>query len=173
SHLDGGPAAGGYGGKRDAAAVTGPHDHLVEWPPQPVGCHLGKKGQVALSLRCAAGDNLRGAVGMEEYARGLRHPDPGGLYTHGDTDADRLPVLLPGADFAVAGSLGGEVEEASVITAVVNLSREAGLVRHRLGRDQVSAAELHRVESKLARKPVQHPLDTEIADRPSAAPDEA
>ena len=110
---------------------------------------------------------------MEEYARGLRHPDPGGLDTHGDTDADRLPVLLPGADFAVAGSLGGEVEEAPVITAVVNLSREAGLVRHRLGRDQVSAAELHRVESKLARKPVQHPLDTEIADRPSAAPDEA
>ena len=76
-----------------------------------------------------------------------------------------------GAALLEAGVLGDrqrQVHAARELAAVVG-EDEAGLERHRRGRDQVAAAQLDGIDPKLARRHVDHALDREGRLRPAGA----
>ena len=127
---------------------------------------------MALALWRAADEDAHGAVAHHGHARGLRHADAGRLDAHRHTDSDGLAGLLPPADVRSADPLRRQLEQARVVTAVVDDGVEACLVRHVGRADQVAPAQLDRVETKTAGETVHHPLDREVAHRPPTSPNE-
>ena len=165
------PAARGDRRERHLPAVAEPDLDPLRVPAQAVGDHLGDKGLVTLALGSAPHDRDHGGVGKDAHARRLGHRDPRRLHAHRQAEAERLACRLPPADLGYADPLGRQVEQARVVSAIVDLGRVAGVVGHVRGLEQVPAPKLGRLDPQPPREPVHHPLDPEVAHRAPAAAD--
>ena len=164
---------------RAALGVAEDDADVLVRQPEDVGRHLGQRRANALAdLDDAARDRrvtrridahhrgLVPALAVAHRGHDLRRAHPGELDVAGQAYADQPPVRalarLPLPESVIARALERALEPGRVAPAV-QLVAAGAPVRERLGRDEVAAADLGRIEPEAPRRRVHEALHDEDA----------
>ncbi len=165
----GGGVAHGASGMRAAAhlhhvGVAENDAHALDRQPHEVRHHLREARFVALAARLRADDDVDIAFRPHRDARLLVRRSDGGLDVIGEPAAEQLAARFGLAaallEARPVGELHRPVHVLLVVAAVV-VHADGIAVRHRVGLDQVHAAQCDPIDAELACGEVDEPLDRE------------
>ena len=170
SRHGGHPARDGSHAVADELRVAALDHDAVERHGELIGADLGQRRLVRLALGGHADVDEDGAAWIHTHVGALEGPEAGSLDVGGEPDPDgprasASPLLLL-APPGVSEPLEHLLERGRVVGGIVHDARavavrEARLVRHLLGPDQVPPAQLGRIHPEPAGRAIEQPVHDE------------
>ena len=140
------------------------HDHGIEIGTDNVGCHLGERRFLSLTVRRDASEDAHLTAWFHTNRAALERTKAADFDIAGETDADVSALfaqsLLFGTEIGVIDLLNCLVQRLVVVTAIV-LRTSKSIEWKLIGLNEVLATDIYRIQSRFTGQQIHNALDVE------------